>query len=114
MKTYTDMLPHIEGNDYEIHFWNAIRGKQGLKEHLVKGIDTATGASTLTPKGQEKYMTAIKQETPSRGRTRQNIWSGMSVTPAAMRKCKSSMKPSNQNGGAGRNSMTASAHSLRC
>ena len=48
MKTYTEMLPHIEGNDYENHFWNAIRGKQGHKEHLVKGIDTATGASTLS------------------------------------------------------------------
>ena len=31
MKTYTEMLPHIEGNDYETHFWNAIRGKQGHK-----------------------------------------------------------------------------------
>lgn len=62
MKTYTEMLPHIDGNDYETHFWNAIRGKQGHKEHLVKGIDTATGAFTLTPKGQEKYMNAIKQE----------------------------------------------------
>lgn len=56
------MLPHIEGSEYETHFWNAIRGKQGHKEHLMKGIDTATGAFTLTPKGQEKYMTAIKQE----------------------------------------------------
>ena len=62
MKTYTKMLPHIEGSEYETHFWNAIRGKQGHKEHLMKGIDTATGAFTLTPKGQEKYMTAIKQE----------------------------------------------------
>ena len=62
MKNYTEMLPHIEGNDYEIHFWNAIRGKQGHKEHLAKGIDTATGAFTLTPKGQEKYMATIKQE----------------------------------------------------
>ena len=42
MKTYTYILPYIEGNDYETHFWNAIRGKQGHKEQLVKGIDTAT------------------------------------------------------------------------
>lgn len=62
MKTYTELLPHIEGSEYENHFWNAIRGKQGHKEHLAKGIDTSTGAFTLTPKGQEKYMTAIKQE----------------------------------------------------
>ena len=62
MKTYTEMLPHIEGHDYETHFWNAIRGKQGHKAHLVNGIDTATGAFTLTPKGQDKYMAAIKQE----------------------------------------------------
>lgn len=61
MKTYTEMLPHIECNNYETHFWNAIRGKQRHKEHLVNGIDTTTGAFTLTPKGQDKYMAAIKQ-----------------------------------------------------
>ena len=29
MKKYSEMLPHIEGSDYENHFWNAVRGKQG-------------------------------------------------------------------------------------
>ena len=62
MKTYTEMLPHIEGKDYETHFWNAIRGKQGQRECLVNGIDSDTGALTLTPKGQDKYMASIKQE----------------------------------------------------
>lgn len=62
MNTYTKMLSHIEGHEYETHFWNAIRGKQGHREKLAHGMDTTTGAFTLTPKGQEKYMTAIRQE----------------------------------------------------
>ena len=62
MKTYSEMLPYIEGRDYENHFWNAMRGKPGHKEFIAKGAESVTGAFTLTPKGQDKYMTAIKQE----------------------------------------------------
>ena len=61
MKTYSEMLPYIEGRDYENHFWNAMRGKPGHKEFIAKG-ESVTGAFILTPKGQDKYMTAIKQE----------------------------------------------------
>lgn len=61
MKTYSEMLSYIEGRDYENHFWNAMRGKPGHKEFIAKG-ESVTGAFTLTPKGQDKYMTAIKQE----------------------------------------------------
>ena len=62
MKKYSEMLPHIEGCDYEKHFWNAVRGKQGHKEFMDKGVDADTGAFTLTPKGQDKYMAAVKRE----------------------------------------------------
>ena len=62
MKKYSEMLPHIEGSDYENHFWNAVRGKQGHKEFMDKGADADTGAFTLTPKGQSKYMAAVKKE----------------------------------------------------
>lgn len=62
MNDYSNMLPHIEGNDYETHFWNAMRGKAGHKEFLAKGAESITGAFTLAPKGQDKYMAAIKQE----------------------------------------------------
>ncbi len=62
MKNYSEMLLHIEGSDYETHFWNAIRGKKGQKELMSKGIDTNTGDFTLTPKGQNKYMAAVKKE----------------------------------------------------
>ena len=62
MKKYSEMLPHIEGSDYENHFWNAVRGKQGHKEFMDKGVDADTGAFTLTPKGQNKYMAAVKKE----------------------------------------------------
>ena len=61
MKTYSEMLSYIEGRDYENHFWNAMRGKPGHKEFIAKG-ESVTGAFILTPKGQDKYMTAIKQE----------------------------------------------------
>ena len=62
MNDYSKMLPHIEGHDYETHFWNALRGKAGHKEFLSKGVESITGAFTLTPKGQEKYMAALQQE----------------------------------------------------
>lgn len=62
MNDYTNMLPHIEGYDYEHHFWNALRGRAGHREFLSKGVESITGAYTLTPKGQDKYMDAIKQE----------------------------------------------------
>ena len=61
MITYSEMLPYIEGRDYENHFWNAMRGKPGHKEFITKG-ESVTGAFILTPEGQDKYMTAIKQE----------------------------------------------------
>ena len=62
MNDYSKMLPHIEGHDYETHFWNALRGKAGHKEFLSKGVESITGAFTLTPKGQDKYMAALQQE----------------------------------------------------
>lgn len=62
MENYSELLPYIEGSDYENHFWNVIRGKNGHKEHMNKGTDTATGGYTLTPKGQNKYMVAVKRE----------------------------------------------------
>ena len=62
MNDYSKMLPHIDSHDYETHFWNALRGKAGHKEFLSKGVESITGAFTLTPKGQEKYMAALQQE----------------------------------------------------
>lgn len=62
MNTYTEKLPYIESREYETQFWNAPRGKAGHKEHLVKGVDTATGAFIITPKSQDKYLAAVKEE----------------------------------------------------
>ena len=61
MNTYTAMLPYIKGADYETHLWNALRGKPGHKEHLSNGINVATGAFTLTPKSQDKFLTALQK-----------------------------------------------------
>jgi HK97 family phage major capsid protein len=62
MNTYSKMLPIIDSTDYENHFWNALRGKKGHKEHLEKGVESNTGAYTMTTKGQNKFATAIKNE----------------------------------------------------
>lgn len=62
MNTYTAKLPHIQSSEYENHFWNALRGKAGHREHMLKGADSATGAFAITPKGQGKYLTAVKNE----------------------------------------------------
>ncbi len=62
MYNYSELLLHIEGSDYENHFWNVIRGKNGHKEHINKDTDVAAGGYTLTPKGQDKYMAAVKRE----------------------------------------------------
>ena len=62
MNTYTDMLPHISGSEYETHFRNAIRGKTVRKEQMGKGYDIASGSFAMTPKTQTKLMSAIRNE----------------------------------------------------
>lgn len=62
MNTYSAMLPYIKGSDYETHFWSVMRGNADHKVYLSKGLDSCTGAFTLTSKGQDKYMVAVKQE----------------------------------------------------
>ena len=62
MNTYSEMLPHIESNNYELHFWNAMRGKKGDNEIMKKGFDSISGAYAVTKKEQNKYMAAIKHE----------------------------------------------------
>jgi len=62
MNDYSKMMPHIQSRDYETHFWDALRGKDGHKEFLSKGIEPITGAFTLSPKGQENFTDALKKE----------------------------------------------------
>ena len=62
MKTYSEMLPHIESRDYEINLWNALRGRNSRQEVLTSGLDLSTSALTLSPAAQEKYMAALKKE----------------------------------------------------
>lgn len=62
MKTYTELLPHIESKDYETHLWNAMRGKGYRQEILAPGLDRATNAYALTATGQDKYMAALRKE----------------------------------------------------
>lgn len=62
MSIYSKMLPKIENRDYETHFWNAMRGKTIDREILNNGIEPSTGTYTLSLRGQEKFMPAIKEE----------------------------------------------------
>ena len=62
MKTYSEMLPHIESRDYEINLWNALRGRNSHQEVLTSGLDLSTSALTLSPAAQDKYMAALKKE----------------------------------------------------
>ena len=63
------MLPKIENRDYETHFWNAMRGKAINRETLNNGVEPTTGAYTLSPRGQETFMSAIKEESIFRNLT---------------------------------------------
>ena len=62
MKTYSEMLPHIESRDYEINLWNALRGRNSRQEVLTSGLDLSTSALTLSPAVQDKYMAELKKE----------------------------------------------------
>ncbi|MGN0549106.1 MAG: phage major capsid protein [Acutalibacteraceae bacterium] len=62
MKTYSELLPHIESKDYETHLWNAMRGRRPGKEVPASNIDLSTNAHPLPSATQDKYMAALKKE----------------------------------------------------
>lgn len=62
MSIYSKMLPKIENREYETHFWSAMRGKTNDREILKNGVEPTTSAYTLTPKGQEMFTGAIREE----------------------------------------------------
>lgn len=62
MKTYTELLPHIESKDYATHLWNALRGRHARQDVLASGLDLSTNALAFPTADQEKYMAALKKE----------------------------------------------------
>ena len=62
MKTYTELLPHIESRDYETNLWNAMRGRRPGKEVPASGLDLSINAHALPSASQDKYMAALKKE----------------------------------------------------
>lgn len=62
MKTYTELLPHIESRDYETHLWNAMRGRRPGEEIPASGLDLSINAHALPSASQDKYMAALKKE----------------------------------------------------
>lgn len=62
MSSYNEMIPHMEYSDYDLHFWNAMRGKGESYNRLNKGKMPGTGTYAMAPKSNDKCMAALKQE----------------------------------------------------
>lgn len=62
MKTYTEMLPHIQSKDYDTHLWNALRGKFTPGKTQTPALDLSTGAYPLSAASQDKYCASLKKE----------------------------------------------------
>lgn len=61
MNTYDEMLSRIENGSYAYHFWNAMRGREGL-DSLEQGKLSVTGTYAMSPSGNAKYMEALQTE----------------------------------------------------
>ena len=63
MTTYSEKLPFINDRAYEADLWNSLRGKTTTRSGILdKGVDTGTGAFTLTPKSLAKFNSHLEQE----------------------------------------------------
>ena len=62
MKTYPEMLPHIQSKDYDTYLWNALRGKPTATKALTPGLDLSVSACPLSAASQDKYAAALKKE----------------------------------------------------
>ena len=68
MTTYSEKLPFINDRAYEADLWNSLRGKTTTRSGILdKGVDTGTGAFTLTPKSLAKFNSHLEQEGLFRG-----------------------------------------------
>ncbi|MGM9592169.1 MAG: phage major capsid protein [Oscillospiraceae bacterium] len=68
MNTYTEMLPYINDRTYEADLWNSLRGKATVRTGILdKGVDTSTGAFTLTPKSLDKFNSRLEKDSLFRG-----------------------------------------------
>lgn len=62
MSTYMERLPYTGSPEYDKQFWNAIRGKNGSYAELSKGRSTETGTYALPNSSNNKYMSALENE----------------------------------------------------
>ena len=58
---YNEILPHIESTDYNINFWDAMKGKLANPDKLKKGRVSNSGTYALPTANTEKYMAAIRK-----------------------------------------------------
>lgn len=66
MKTYSELIPYIESKDYEIHLWNAPRGRHSSREVLASGMNLSGNAHALPSAAHDKYIAGLKEESPFR------------------------------------------------
>lgn len=62
MSTYMERLPYTGSPEYDKQFWNAMRGKNGSYAELSKGRSTETGTYALPNSTNNKYMSALENE----------------------------------------------------
>ena len=68
MTTYSEKLPYINDRAYETDLWNSLRGKTTTRSAILdKGVDSYSGAFTLTPKMLAKFNSHLEQESLFRG-----------------------------------------------
>lgn len=62
MNTYMERLPYTGSPEYDKQFWNAMRGNNGSYAELSKGRSTETGTYALPNSSNNKYMSALENE----------------------------------------------------
>lgn len=62
MSTYMKRLPYTGSPEYDKQFWNAMRGNSGSYSELSKGRSTETGTYVLPNNANNKYMSALENE----------------------------------------------------
>jgi HK97 family phage major capsid protein len=60
--TYNEMIPYLEHSDYDINFWNAMRGKTENYDLMNKGLVTSNGTYAMAPRSNDKCQNAINAE----------------------------------------------------
>lgn len=62
MTSYNEMIPYMEYSDYDLHFWNAMRGKVECYDRINKGKVSGTGTYAMAPRSNDKFAALMAKE----------------------------------------------------